>query len=118
MIVNEELYLEHYGKTGMKWGSRKTKKAQRGIDIVRRVASGTGTTSDVNAAIKTGLLSEKKIFDKHKGNASSAAREALDRQKRVQSSIKKGKSKSVEILSKTQGINIKELNYSYTNPNK
>lgn len=47
MILEEENYLEHYGKKGMRWGSRKQK-----IEAARKyVTSGKSTADRINNTI-------------------------------------------------------------------
>lgn len=97
MIVDEEVYLQHYGKKGMRWGQRRTARVQRHLDAVSRVAERTASKKD---RLRVGLLTTQK-----------GATKGLARSAKFQSKINDGKLKSVEILLKAQGIRIKDLNY-------
>lgn len=51
MIIEEELYLEHYGKKGMQWGVRTAKTAGRGVKTGAQ-ATGRGTKRAAKATGK------------------------------------------------------------------
>lgn len=97
MFVDEEVYLEHYGKKGMHWGVRGTRRVQKRLDRLDRISKGTATTGDRFA---TGLLTNKRSADK-----------MLKRGAKLQDKINHGQRKTQDILIKANGIKIKDLNY-------
>lgn len=100
MIVDESVYLEHYGKSGMKWGQRKTNKIQKQIDRVSNVATGNASKSEkLRVAIRTGNLNQKQ------------AEKSLIRSASVQKKVKDGDAAVTNVLLKFSGIKIKDLNY-------
>lgn len=99
MILDEAVYLEHYGKKGMRWGKRGTARAQRTLDRLDRVSKGTGSTSD---KLKTTGLA---------GDTKTRAKKALLRGSKLQTKINNGERKTSELLFKLQGVRIKDLNY-------
>lgn len=79
MIVEEATYLEHYGKKGMKWGSRKTpsesrlaKREAKGQKFDAKAARTKGDLDKVDARLETvtrkyyrdNLLEQKKALTK------------------------------------------------------
>lgn len=100
MNINEEIYLEHFGVKGQKWGVRKTRKVQNALDRTNRIAKGKASPSDkILIGLTSGRVTKK-----------SAAR-GLRRGAALQKRINDGDSKVQEILLKATGIRIKELNY-------
>jgi hypothetical protein len=67
MIIDEEVYLEHYGKPGMKWGVRKAARAEvRGIKQKHRTAEKAARNdpsfkSEVKATRKKQGISGSKV---------------------------------------------------------
>ena len=106
-VLQEDLdFLAHYGKKGMRWGVRNetrtvknTARAQKRIDRVARVASGTASKSDrVTAYLATGTTTKR--------SAQYQLRQAAD----MQDKIAVGRGKTNNMLLKLQGVKASELN--------
>ena len=96
-----DAYFEHAGVKGMKWGQRRTKKAQGRVDKIKIVASG-------NATRREGANAGYRYLRKEKQQRS--AQKTLISWKKTQTKVNSGKSKVSDILLKAGGINIRELN--------
>lgn len=108
MIVDEEVYLEHHGVKGMRWGKRGTKREQKNIDMYKRVAEGKGSGKDaLNVALRSSPFNLGA-----EGLAGAAAKE-LNKGKRLQDKINAGEAKVTNILNVAAGVKIKNLDYSY-----
>lgn len=80
MIVDEEAFLEHYGKKGMKWGIRNERRLQR----AKRVASGKGSKLDkVGFALTDTSTVSIGRHGSVKGAAKSRVRELQGRKRRM-----------------------------------
>lgn len=104
MIIDDDVYLEHYGKKGMKWGSRRNARVQNRLDLINKVATGTATKKESRKV--GGLVGTNQSTRKQNRAAKGLAKGAS-----LQSKINSGKAKSADILLKAHGINIKDLNY-------
>ncbi len=101
MVVDEDIYLEHFGVKGMKWGIRRTSRLQRDIDVMKKVADGTASNKE---ARRVGL-----------GNSSRAKKSAANSIRRgasLQEKINKGERGVTNALLKASGIRMQDLDYS------
>lgn len=96
MIINEEVYLEHFGVKGMHWGVRGTRRAQKRIDRTHRIA--TGKASLLDRALGSALTKK-------------GASRQLQRGANAQAKINSGKKKATNALATVSGVKIKELNF-------
>lgn len=81
MIIEEDEFLEHYGKKGMKWGTRNQKR----LDRANRVASGTASRGEKTAFALTDTSKHSIKKNKGlKGAAASRARELQGRKDRIE----------------------------------
>lgn len=137
MIVDEEVYLEHYGVQGMKWGVRReanktnvatlrakgltrrqaknTNRAQNSIDKQRMAASGRQGKVHVlkqlrNRAASNQMLNLSTIV-KHPLSTQKAAQLQLEKNKVTQAKIANGQKRVKSRLLKMQGVSIKDLNF-------
>lgn len=78
-------FLEHYGTKGMKWGVRNvaTRKAQKRVDRIDRVAKGTASNLDRVSAIGYSYVWSKK----NANTQLSALRKAQDKVNRGEISV-------------------------------
>ncbi len=112
MIIDEDEFLEHYGKKGMKWGERRTARFQtKKLDPARRVASGTGSKRDQRLA----RYETRTIMDVvRRRSVQETSRRALDQTAALQTRIAAGERRVTGFLINSGGINIANLDYSYT----
>jgi len=119
--------LEHSGVKGMKWGvrraearaakgpdrfgNRNNERAQRNIDRVSRVASGTASKGD---KVKTALFNIPAANILLESGLKGASQAALDRGARMKRQTEAGKRNVSDILNRMGGFDIRELDYSYT----
>lgn len=85
MIVDEETYLEHFGKKGMKWGVRQARRTERHV----KVGKGKGNIIDksrVHLMANPGSLIKTMSFKK-------AAAQKGARMQRRNANIQSGKAK-------------------------
>ena len=122
-----DVWFEHQGVKGMKWGVRRAearaekgpdrfgnrhnKSAQRRVDRVSRVASGTASKGDKARALLLDVPLQDIITE---GGLRGGAANALDRSKRVQNKVNVGKKNVTDILNRIGGVDIRELNFDYT----
>jgi len=111
VIIDESTYLEHFGKKGMKWGVRQTRKAQGRVDQFKRVAEGKGTGRDRRAVKAQTNFRDRK---KSKGGIENAAKKRLDSLANSQAKMAVGKNKVSNMLMKLEGINMKDLDFSHS----
>ena len=111
MIIGEEYYLEHYGKKGMKWGTRNTDRVsdlgkrsqkrvarqQKYIDRLRRRAAGTASLGDKYIV---GFLTTR-----------NGAERRLSRLQTEQDLVKAGRAKTTDFLNLVYGVNLRYLNF-------
>lgn len=132
-------FLEHFGVKGMKWGVRRQKavaaakqraktpdrkgnrnnvKAQRRVDVVRRIASGKATKQDYGIALVNSLLQQGPLGTAIEvgagGGVKGAAANRLDRAAKLQGKIGSGKKRVTDKLLRMQGVDIRELKYGYS----
>lgn len=109
MIIDEQVYLDHSGVKGMKWGVRRTKNEQKHIDSIRRVAEGGGNKRD---KLGVHLIGNPYVIGAH--GLSKAAARILDKNQDYQKKVALGKYKTTESLNKgILGFRASEINYSY-----
>lgn len=109
MILEEDVYLEHVGVKGMKWGTRRTEWKQNQLESFRRVAEGKGSTPDK-------VYGHLRLNPYNIGafGLPKAAAKQLDRYGKYQEKAALGKYKVSEMLNKgLLGYKISELNASY-----
>lgn len=133
--LQDKAYLEHYGKKGMKWGVRRQKAAiaaakarktnpdrtgnrnndkyQKTIDQYRRAASGKATKTDT---LILGAFKIPVVDLIAGGGVQGASQNILDRNQKSQRKIKAGKSRITDKLNRAGGIDVRELNFKYTEP--
>ncbi len=99
MILDEEVYLEHYGKKGMRWGKRGTRRVQKIIDRTSRIAEGNASTKDKLLGVNRGVFTQK------------GANRVLQRGANNQAKINAGKYKVSNALTVAGGVKIKNLDY-------
>lgn len=126
-ILQEDLdFLAHYGTKGMKWGQRRAlsraakgsdrlgnrnnKSAQRRIDRVSRVASGTASKGDIAKALLLNIPTQQVLLE---GGVRGGAQATLDREKRIQNKIVSGKANATDILARIGGVDYRELKIDY-----
>jgi hypothetical protein len=81
MLIDEEVYLEHYGVLGMKWGVRKDRRLQR----AERVASGKASRGErVRFALTDTSAASVRRNKGLEGAAANRARELSARKERIQ----------------------------------
>lgn len=98
--LQTDLFLEHYGVKGQRWGVRSTKRIQKRLDRTKRVRDGSASTSDkVKTAYVQGVYTQK-----------GAAR-VLKRGAKYQMKIVEGEKKTREMLLLAGGIRIRDLDY-------
>ena len=91
MIIDDEVYLEHYGKKGMKWGTRNQKR----LDRANRVASGKASKGEKTAFFLTDT--SRSSVKRNKGITGAAASRARELQGRKER-IKKGQATAKDFL--------------------
>lgn len=98
MVTDEEVeeFLEHYGKKGMHWGIRGTRRVQKRLDRTQRIATGKAS-----------------VIDRLLGSAVTAkgANRQLQRGANQQAKINAGKLKALNSLNIVAGVKVKDLNY-------
>lgn len=122
MIITKEDYdyLAHYGTKGMQWGVRKQrriekragKQQKRIVNPISRVASGTANRRD---KAKTALNLSLVDIVRGKG-LTGGAQLGLDRAQKIQTDIKEGRRRTLDILQRAGGVNMRYLDYSYKKP--
>lgn len=96
--------LEHYGTKGMKWGVRRTRRIQGHIDRVAAVREGTATRGQrVRVGLSSGIVTSR-----------GAAR-ALRRGARLQQTIQDGDAFALDLLTRMQGVRVRDLDYRQNN---
>lgn len=96
-IIDAETFIEHYGKKGMQWGKRGTARAQKHIDSLHKISTGTQTGRD---RLRVGVLVTKKGATKALGKGAS-----------LQSRVSHGEKKVTNMLVNMHGIKIKNLDF-------
>ena len=98
-------FLEHYGTKGMKWGVRNfsTRKAQKRVDRLDRVAKGTSSKSDRIAAASYSYAFTKK----QAATQLTAVRKAQEKRNRGEISV-------VRLLMFNGMVKFKDLNIPKT----
>lgn len=104
MIIAEEEYLEHHGVKGMKWGSRRNKRAQKRINVTKKAARGEKLSGKEKSLV--GL----RFFRKQK--TTTVALKRLKSAQELKDKVSSGKGKTADILLKARGVNIRDLNYN------
>lgn len=94
-----EDFLAHYGKKGMKWGVRGTRRAQKRLDRTHRIA--TGKASVVDRALGSALTAK-------------GANRQLQRGANHQAKINSGQRKVSNMLATASGVKIKNLDFHKT----
>lgn len=144
MIIDEAVYLEHYGVQGMKWGVRRrmnkasvanlrgkglsrrqaknTVRYQNRVDAMKMAATGRrGKTSIYkqlnNRAIANQQLSFRAAI-KGRGKIKAASAAQLKMNQTMQAKVLAGKKPVTSALLKVGGISIKNINYSTAGGNK
>lgn len=108
MIVDEDKFLEHYGKKGMKWGVRKVyaEKTQKKIDRFERVDKGTANKRDrFRSAAQTSGLEKAVAANRGQsvaGMKAKALKEHIDR-------IEKGEARSIDMMAMYGSLTIVDL---------
>lgn len=140
MIVNEEIYLAHYGVQGMKWGVRRaTNKAavtklrskgltgrqakatvryQNMVDAQKMAATGRQGKVNVLRQLNNRMISNMMLgtgtMIRHPLSTKKAATLQLQKNQALQKQIGSGKAKVRNWLFEMRGINIKNINYNLT----
>jgi len=80
MIIDEEDYLEHFGKKGMKWGVRREFR----LNATKRVATGKSTKWD-KVIVTTGAIPPHRLLTQHglQGAAKLTLKNVSARRERV-----------------------------------
>lgn len=99
MIIEEKYYLEHFGKKGMKWGTKGTKKVQKRLDRTQRI--GTGTASFKDRALGSALTAK-------------GANRQLQRGANRQAKMSSGKMRVTNRLNIIGGVRVKDLDFHKT----
>lgn len=99
MILDDEVYLEHYGKKGMRWGKRGTARVQKIVDRNTRIAGGTASAKDRVLGANRGTFTKK-----------GAARQ-LQRAANNQAKVNAGKLKVTNAMAVLGGVKIKNVKY-------
>lgn len=119
-------FLEHHGVKGQKWGVRRAEKRaakgpnrfgnrntaqfQRRTDRVARVASGKASVGD---QLKAGLFNVPLANIVAEGSLRGGSALTLERNARVQAKIVAGKKNATDTLLRLQGVDIRELDFSF-----
>lgn len=96
MFIDEAVYLEHYGKPGMKWGRRGTARVQKRLDRTSRIATGTASKKD---RVLGSAFTKK------------GANRQLQRGANNQAKINAGKLKITNRLNIIGGVKVKNLDF-------
>lgn len=112
MIIDEEVFLEHYGVKGQKWGQRRQRRAQSQVDTLKRVSKGQAKGRDKRVAGSLGVLSKK-------GAARTLRRlekkqKVLEMNRTSSNVIRRGSAHVTTALHSLQGVSMKDLNFSQT----
>lgn len=127
----DDYFLEHQGVKGMKWGVRRAEKRaakgpdrfgnrnnhsiQRRLDRVSRVASGTASGGDKVRALLFNINPALVLFEG--GSVKGAAAHQLESAAKIQRKITAGKMNVTDTMLRVQGVDIRELDYSYDKSN-
>ena len=101
MLMDESVYLAHYGKKGMKWGVRRanknTARLQKRIDRTSRIAKGNASVGDRLLGSAITKKGADRQLQRYANNQAKLSRE--------------GKHRVSKKLLQMQGVKYKELNY-------
>jgi len=81
MVMTTEEFLEHYGKKGMKWGTRQTAKIQKRLDRTSRIAEGTASGKDKLLGANRGVYTKKAANRQLQRGANAQAKVAAGKMK-------------------------------------
>ena len=135
MTTEEDVheFLAHVGVKGMKWGvrrqrsavakakaraknpdrmgNRNNKSVQRRVDVLRRVAGGKASKMDIVKQLAFNTTLVELAYEG--GSLRGVAAGRLDRAQKSQKKIKAGKKRTTDLLTRMQGIDVRELNFKY-----
>lgn len=99
MLIDEENYLEHYGKKGMRWRKRGTRRVQRSLNRFDKIATGKASKTDRLLSANRGVFTKK------------GANRVLQRGANNQAKINSGKLKVTNALAVVGGVKVKNLDF-------
>lgn len=100
-----DVFLEHYGVKGMKWGIRNQKRYQTNLDRLHQIVKGKASEETYRQANREIFGGEKNILTKKR------AFDILQGGSRLQRKINAGGNKVDKFIGKLKGIDIATLNY-------